>query len=706
MLLASATDLVVLLRQYHLLEPAQLEAVAELQSQFPEARALVTELGQRGWLTPFQVNHLFEGRGAELLLGNYVLLERLGEGGMGIVFKARNWKLGRVVALKVISKERLANPDIARRFDREIQAAAQLNHPNICRAHDAGHTADRHFFVMEYLQGSDLGKVVRQRGPLPVVEACDYIRQAALGLQHAFERGMVHRDIKPANILLVSGGSEAQGLQPLGVGTTRQVKLLDLGLARVQRETEEGATSTLLTREGVVMGTPDFMAPEQSLDSHTVDIRADLYSLGCTLYYLLTARVPFPGGSLGQKLMRHQMREPQPVEQLRPDLPPGLVPVLRKLMAKRPEDRYQTPAELADALAAVVDFWESCPPTQPGGASAGTLSLPLPPEPVKGDTGEAWGALVTPLPTKSPSATQPVLQAAPQRRLRRWLAAGGGVLLLGVGLVSLLLLHTPWSTPKTMTPPPLGDQPGNANTAAPRLRVLVPAYFYPAEAGLKDWERLFTASAQVPVVVVVNPATGPGKEADPQYLKLIDRAKTTKTITLIGYVTTSYGKRPLDEVESDVDRWLRLYPPIGGIFFDEQASGEDKVAYQAELYEYVRTRKALKLVVTNPGTVCSEKYLSQPATDVACLFEGPKPFASSLFPEWVGKYGQAHVAALSYKVGTAEAMSERIQAVAGKQIGYCYVTDAEGDNPWERLPRYWDEEVAAVREANQRPGKP
>jgi hypothetical protein len=246
------------------------------------------------------------------------------------------------------------------------------------------------------------------------------------------------------------------------------------------------------------------------------------------------------------------------------------------------------------------------------------------------------------------------------------------------------------------------DPPGEK---PPHVRLLVPAYFYPAGAGLKDWERLFTASDRIPIVAVVNPASGPGKEADPNYVNIFDRAKKAGQISLIGYVATSYAKRRLEDVKADVDQWRRLYPAIQGIFFDEQASAEDQVPYQAALYEYVRTRKGLKLVVTNPGTVCSEKYLSQPATDVACLFEGPKAFNPSTFPEWVGKYGPDHVAAVSYKVGTAKAMRECIQAAVEKKIGYGYVTDAEGANPWGRLPGYWDEEVTAVREANPRPSK-
>ncbi len=237
----------------------------------------------------------------------------------------------------------------------------------------------------------------------------------------------------------------------------------------------------------------------------------------------------------------------------------------------------------------------------------------------------------------------------------------------------------------------------------PRLRLLVPAYFYPAGERMKDWERLFTASATVPIVAIVNPASGPGKTADANYVKLLDRSKRFEKLTLIGYVHTSYGKRGLEEVKADVDNWVKLYPAIQGIFFDEQASGADRVEYQTTLYKYVRAKRGLKLVITNPGTVCVEKYLSTPATDVACLFESDKPFDPTVFPAWVGKYSSSHVAVLSYKIGTAAALRKSIEVAVEKKIGYYYGTDAEGANPWDRLPRYWAEEVELVRKANQRP---
>ena len=269
------------LRQYRLLDAAQLEELEALAGRFPDPKALAGELIRRGWLTPYQANQIFAGRGCELLLGSYVLLERLGEGGMGQVFKAQNWKLGKIVALKLIRKERLAKPDAVRRFQREVRAPPRLcRHPNIVHAYDADEIDGTHLLVMEYVEGAtDLARLVKQNGPLPVAQACEYIRQAALGLQHAYERGLVHRDIKPHNLLLTADG--------------QTVKVLDMGLARLDPLPGDDRSATM-TQEGAVMGTPDYIAPEQALDSHTVDIRADLYSLGCTFYYLLTGKCRSP----------------------------------------------------------------------------------------------------------------------------------------------------------------------------------------------------------------------------------------------------------------------------------------------------------------------------------------------------------------------------------------------------------------------------
>jgi formylglycine-generating enzyme required for sulfatase activity/tRNA A-37 threonylcarbamoyl transferase component Bud32 len=343
----SVNDVVDALRQFRLLEPQQLAGLTNLASRFPEPRALARELLQRDWLTPYQVNQLLTGQAASLVLGQFVLLERLGEGGMGLVFKARQLRLNRLVALKVIRRDRLTNAEAVKRFQREILAAAQLSHPNVIAAYDADQAGDALFFAMEYVDGTDLSRMVKESGPLPVPLACDFIRQAAQGLQHAHSKGLVHRDIKPSN-LLVAWGASRNARGPADGSTGRPlVKILDLGLARLHEPSED---ASMLTQEGSVMGTIDFLAPEQAKDSHRADSRSDLYSLGCTFYFLLAGHVPFPGGMATERLLKHRLDEPVPVEKQRPDIPAGVAAIVRRMMAKKPEERFQSAAEVVAAL--------------------------------------------------------------------------------------------------------------------------------------------------------------------------------------------------------------------------------------------------------------------------------------------------------------------------------------------------------------------
>jgi serine/threonine protein kinase len=441
---ASPPSLADALRQYRLLEPEQLDEVTRhLQGRFPDPKALARELIGRGWLTPYQANQVLQGKGHELLLGSYVLLERLGEGGMGAVFKARNWKLGRVVALKLIRKERMARPEAVRRFQREVRAAAALSHPNIVMAHDADTVGGTHLLVMEYLEGAtDLARLVRARGPLRIAVACEVVRQAALGLQHAHEKGLVHRDIKPHNLLLTAGGA--------------QVKILDMGLALLSNPCADEDSGTV-TQLGTVVGTVDYLAPEQARRAHTVDIRADIYSLGCTFYFLLTARVPFPEEAFTEKLLRHQFDDPTPAEQLRPEVPQAVSAIVRKMMAKKPEDRYQTPAEVAQALARMHNGPEE--PTLPA-PSSGPLEE-TPPAPASADTGELLLGGVVPSGDTREEAT--LLRRTKPRRTRGLLyaAIAGGCVLLGA-LLALAFLRKPGANEAEPAPPrasPLARKP-------------------------------------------------------------------------------------------------------------------------------------------------------------------------------------------------------------------------------------------------------
>ncbi len=333
-------------RQSGLLTDTQL---AQVESKLPDnsrGRVAARAFVQWGLLTKFQAERILIGRTSGFQLGQYRILDQLGHGGMGRVFKAKHRTMDRTVALKVLAPTVMQSGRAQELFLREVRAAAQLNHPNIVAAYDANETDGRLYLVLEFVEGQNLEQLVRDRGPLPVGQACDFIFQAALGLQCAAERGMVHRDIKPANLLVQRGGIDGK--------SPDVVKVSDFGLARLQAPDApvgvDAAAGTILTRDNTVMGTPDYLSPEQARNLHKADIRSDLYSLGCTFYYLLTGRVPFPGGKVMDKLIRHGTEKPQPVAELRPDVPPAVAAVVARLLAKHPKQRYQTPAELVEVL--------------------------------------------------------------------------------------------------------------------------------------------------------------------------------------------------------------------------------------------------------------------------------------------------------------------------------------------------------------------
>jgi hypothetical protein len=244
--------------------------------------------------------------------------------------------------------------------------------------------------------------------------------------------------------------------------------------------------------------------------------------------------------------------------------------------------------------------------------------------------------------------------------------------------------------------------PGAGAGGPTPLKLLVPAYIYPSAKGLAEWARLLEAPAAAGTVVIVNTSSGPGTQADLNYAKVIDQARH-QGVTVIGYVSTKYGDRPLPEAKLDVERWTQFYPGISGIFFDEQASKADKLPYYVNLYEYVRRDQGLPLVITNPGTECSEQYVARPATDVVCLVEANKEFGAYRPPAWTARYPADRFAALLCKTPTAEQMAQVVRDMRAANIGYGYITDAdEHNNAWGRLPQYWDAELEAVREANAR----
>ncbi|HYV38752.1 MAG TPA: protein kinase [Gemmataceae bacterium] len=328
------------LRDSKLLDDRQLEEVVRQCGPGADASGVSKALIDKELLTRFQFARIAGGRASQLVMGKYHLLDELGRGSFGRVFKAKHTVMNRLVALKVITPELLTDTQIRSWFRREVLAATRLQHPNIVMAFDADEIDHNLFLAMEYVDGPTLETVVDEEGPLEIHRAMTMMHQTALALQHAHEQGMVHRDIKPANLLLPRQGPSANK----GV----VVKVVDFGLARLYPKTSP--QNQTLDKETGFVGTPCFMSPEQAHDLHDVDIRSDLYSLGCTYYYALTGSAPFSGRTLVEILAKHLAGDAKPLEHFRPEIPPGFAAVVRRLMERKPEKRFQTPEELASEL--------------------------------------------------------------------------------------------------------------------------------------------------------------------------------------------------------------------------------------------------------------------------------------------------------------------------------------------------------------------
>ena len=349
----SVRDYVALLGKSRLLPAEEVEGLhrhwqAEPGAADDQVEGFVKFLVGRRALTPYQAAMVQRGRADGFFLNGYKILDRIGKGQMGGVYKAVH-TLGQTVALKIIPASKARDPHTLGRFQREARLLTLLDHPNVVRAFQVGEANGVYYIVMEYLDGESLDEVLGRRKQLPVGEAVRLIRQTAEGLQHLADRRMVHRDLKPSNLMLTP--SPAPGGRP---DTTwdATVRILDIGLGRelFSETTPEGQISTQLTVEGAVLGTPDYLAPEQAKDARSADVRADLYSLGCVFYHCVTGRTPFPDQNIMTQMLKHATEKPVPLRDLLPTVPPGLQQVLDKMTAKDPNARYQTPAEAAAAL--------------------------------------------------------------------------------------------------------------------------------------------------------------------------------------------------------------------------------------------------------------------------------------------------------------------------------------------------------------------
>ena len=336
----SVKNFLELVQRSQLVDPGQLRATllrckAEHGDQLPADTVVVADyLVQAGLLTTWHCGKLFDRKYKGFFLGKYKLLGHIGTGGMSSVYLAEHILMRRQRAIKVLPKSRIGDSSYLERFHREAQATAALEHPNVVRAYDVDNEGDTHYLVMEYVKGQDLQNIVNEQGRLSYDKAAQYIAQAARGLAYSHGEGLVHRDVKPANLLVDEAGV---------------VKILDLGLALFSAD--ENASLTILHNENV-LGTADYLAPEQAINSHEVDSRADVYGLGCTFYFVLTGHAPFCDGTLAQRIARHQTHMPPDIRDDRPDCPRELVDICVKMIQKKADNRFQSCSEVAAALEA------------------------------------------------------------------------------------------------------------------------------------------------------------------------------------------------------------------------------------------------------------------------------------------------------------------------------------------------------------------
>jgi eukaryotic-like serine/threonine-protein kinase len=330
---AVPTDLFAVIRESAVLNERQLADLKAkiLRGDYPsDSVALAERLVEEKLLTEYQTKRFLGNKPHGLIVGRYIILDRLGSGSMGRVYRAHHQMMDRQVALKIIAPEIVTNEKVVARFQREMKLVGRLDHPNVIRAFDADQLNKVLYIVMEYVQGESLGQKLR-KGTIPPLEMTDFAAQAALGLAHAHAQGIVHRDIKPSNLLCTED---------------KQVKVLDLGLGVLM---EADSTTSFATADGIAVGTVDYMSPEQAC-GREVDGRSDLYSLGCSMYHLMSGRLPFPGDNPIERMGKRINGRHVPITEVRSDLPSGLVRVLDKLLATKPQDRYQTAAEAAEAL--------------------------------------------------------------------------------------------------------------------------------------------------------------------------------------------------------------------------------------------------------------------------------------------------------------------------------------------------------------------
>lgn len=366
-----------------------------LDGAYPlESRALAQRLVRDKLLTEYQARRLLSNKPNGLVVGRYIIMDRIGSGSMGRVYKAHHQLMDRVVALKIIAPEIVSNTRVVARFQREMRLVGRLDHPNVVRAFDADQLGDILYIVMEFVAGRSLGMIFRNQGPIDPMAVVGYAAQAATGLAHAHEQGIVHRDVKPSNLLLSETG---------------QLKVLDLGLGVLMEADEE---TNFATADGIAVGTIDYMSPEQACGKE-VDGRSDIFSLGCTMYHLISGRLPYPGETPVDRLGRRLSGSFVPIVDVKPDTPAPIVKVLERMMASRPSERFQTAAELAKVLEGLgrprPAASSASAPRKPAARPASAASMPA-----------AQGAAAPVATATAAPPVAPLLKAAPATRYPEW----------------------------------------------------------------------------------------------------------------------------------------------------------------------------------------------------------------------------------------------------------------------------------------------
>ncbi|MCI0703863.1 MAG: serine/threonine protein kinase [Planctomycetia bacterium] len=428
----SVEELLQLIQKSGMVDEQKLSAYLqrrELTAQVAEdPQSVIDEMVQVGILTYFQAEQFAQGKWRGFTIGKFKLLERIGVGGMGQVFLCEHMFIRKRVAIKVLPPAKADQPAALGRFYREARAAGSLEHANIVRTHDIDQDGDLHFIVMDYVDGANLLEVVKKFGPMDIRRALSYVRQTASALDYAFRNGIIHRDVKPGNIIV-----DRKGV----------ARLLDLGLARFFKDHVDQLT--LKYDDKIVLGTADYVAPEQVANSHSVDIRADIYALGATFYFLLAGHPPFPLGTVSQKLLCHRTKEPTPIRQIRPELPEALAEIVTKMLAKDPRARFQTPAQVVTEL----ETWTGEPVPLPAEEEMPQLSPAA---------REGWNmdgtAEIAVVPLDQPNASAEAGSAAKAVALANGskVAQGVGGSKVGSGVVRANPFGTPTASPWALTP--------------------------------------------------------------------------------------------------------------------------------------------------------------------------------------------------------------------------------------------------------------